>query len=313
MVVFFFVVMFTWYIYTSGSANFNSFVEFGNHIYGQLGDFFNPASRGQTVLTGLGVSESPSIWNTISRIFAYLTQALIVFGFVALITKRGKILIKNEYFILGLAAMTFLGMLILVPGLANAFKMTRFYHVLLFFLAPFCVIGAEFVVRLLSKREKEFAVCALMLVVLVPYFLFQTELVFEVAGVESGSLPLSKYRINALELYGHFGYTDAYSVFGAQWLSRNVDVEKSGLYADASTIYSVLTIYGMIYEGNVNALSNTTLVAANGAVYLSTLNIVDGVIPFGQLSWNTSKLSSIFDDLNMVYTNGGSDIYENSG
>ena len=313
MVVFFFVVMFTWYIYTSGSASFNSFVEFGNHVYGQLGDFFNPASRGQTVLTGLGVAESPSIWNTISRIFAYLTEALIVVGFISLVTKRRRIRIENEYFILSITAMAFLAMLIVVPGLANTFNMTRFYQVLLFFLAPFCVMGAEFIVRLFSKREKEFAVCALLLIVLVPYFLFQTEFVFEVTKSDSWSVPLSGYRMSALRLYGHYGYTDAYSVFGAQWLSRNVDAKNSELYADDSARASVLTIYGMIYGGNVNALSNTTLVAANGVVYLSTLNVVDGVIQFGQLSWNTSKLSSIFDDLNMVYTNGGSEILKNNG
>lgn len=317
MVVFFFVVMFTWYIYTSGSAGFNSFVAFGNQVYGQLGDFLNPASRGQTVLEGLGVAASPSIWNTISRIFAYLTQALIVVGFVGLVTglvtKRGRIRFENEYFILGLTAMVFLAMLVLVPGLANTFNMTRFYEVLLFFLAPFCVMGAEFVFRLLSKRKKEFAVCALMLIVLVPYFLFQTEFVFEVTKSDSWSIPLSGYRMTALRLYGHYGYTDAYSVYGAQWLSRNVDVKNSELYADGSARDSVLTIYGLIYVGNVNALSNTTLVTANGVVYLSTLNVFDRVILSGQLSWNTSKLSSIFDDLSMVYTNGGSEIYKNNG
>ena len=314
MVVFFFVVMFAWYIYTSGSASFNSFVEFGNHVYGQLGDFFNPASRGQTVLTGLGVAASPSIWNTISRIFAYLTQALIVVGFVGLVTglvtKRGRIRIENEYIILGLTAMAFLAALVLVPGLANAFNMTRFYQVLLFFLAPFCVMGAEFVTRLLSKRKKEFAVCALMLIALVPYFLFQTEFVFEVTGSDSWSIPLSGYRMNALRLYGHYGYTDVYSVYGAQWLSRNGDVKNSELYADDSAAGSVLTIYGMIYIGDVNGLSNTTRVAANSVVYLDTLNVVHGVIPSGQLL-NSSELSYIFNDLNIVYTNGGSEIYKN--
>jgi uncharacterized membrane protein len=312
MVVFFFVVVFTWYIYTSGSATFNSFLEFGDYVYGQLGDFFNPASRGQAVLTGLGMAESPSIWNTISRIFAYLTQAFIVVGFVGLVTKRTRIRVEKEYFILSLTAMAFLAMLILVPGLADTLNMTRFYHILLFFLAPFCVMGAEFIVKLLSKREKEFAVSALLLIVLVPYFLFQTGFVYEVTGSDSWSIPLSGYRMNALRLYGQYGYTDAYSVYGAQWLSENIDVENSGLYADESARSSVLTIYGMIYRGHVNGLSNITIVAANGVVYLSTLNVVDGVIPFGRLSWNTSELSSVFDDLNVVYANGGSEIYKHS-
>jgi len=310
MIIFFFTVMFTWYIYTSGSATFNSFLEFGDNVYRQLGDFFNPASRGQTVMTGLGLAESPSIWNTISRMFAYLTQAFIVFGFVGLVTKLTSIRIGKEYLILGLTAMALLAMLILVPGLANTMNMTRFYHILLFFLAPFCVVGAEFIVKLLSKRERAFAVSTLLLIVLVPYFLFQTEFVFEVTGSDSWSIPLSGYRMNALRLYGHYGYTDAYSVYGAQWLSKKVNLEDSELYADESALGSVLTLYGMIYRGS--SLSNVTIVADNGVVYLSSLNVVEGVIPFGQFSWNTSELSFIFDDLNLVYANGGCELYKNS-
>jgi uncharacterized membrane protein len=312
MVIFFFVVMFTWYIYTSGSATFDSFLEFGDYVYRQLDDFFNPASRGQAVMTGLGMAESPSIWNTISRISAYLTQAFIVFGFAGLVTKRTRIHIEKEYFILSLTAMAFLAMLILIPGLANTLNMTRFYHILLFFLAPFCAMGVEFIVNFLSKREKELAVSVLLLIVLVPYFLFQTGFVYEVTGSDSWSIPLSGYRMNALRLYVHYGYTDAHSVYGAQWLSKNVDVTNSGLYADASSRIYVLTIYGMIYRGYVNELSNVTKVADNGVVYLSTVNVVEGMIPFGRLSWNSGELSFIFDDLNIIYANGGSEIYKHS-
>ena len=311
MVVFFFVVMFTWYIYTSGSATFDSFLESGDYVYRQLGDFLNLATREETVLRGLGLESPPTIWNTISRIFAYFTQAFIVFGFVGLVTKRTRIHVEKEYFIFSSTAMAFLAMLILVPGLANTLNMTRFYHILLFFLAPFCVVGAELIVKLLSKREKEFAVSALLLIVLVPYFLFQTNFVYEVTGSDSWSIPLSGYRMNALRLYGLYGYTDAYSVYGAQWLSKNVNFKNSALYADVSSRNTVLTIYGMIYSGYVNTLSNTTTVADNGVVYLSTLNVVEGVIPFGKLSWNSSELSPIFDNLNKVYTNGGSEVYKN--
>jgi uncharacterized membrane protein len=314
MVVLFLAIMFTWYIYTSGSATFNSFLKFGNAVYGHLGEFFNPASRGQTVLTGLGVAQSPSIWNTISRGFAYLTEALIAVGFIGLASAyaRGKIRIKNEYFILSSTAMAFLAMVILVPYLANTLNMTRFYHILLFFLAPLCVMGTGFVVRLLSKREKELTVCALLLIVLVPFFLFQTEFVFEVTGSTSWSIPLSGYRMNALELYGHYGYTDVYSVYGAQWLSRDVDLNNSELYADGSGETVVLIMYGMIYIGYVNVLSNTTIVADGGVVYLSTLNVVANMIPSEGLLWNTSQLSSVFNDLNALYANGGSEIYKHS-
>jgi hypothetical protein len=161
------------------------------------------------------------------------------------------------------------------------------------------------------KREKEVAVSVLLVIVLVPYFLFQTGFMYEVTGSESWSIPLSGYRMNALRLYGQYGCTDSYSVYGARWLSENVNIGNSGLYADGSSRNYVLTIYGMVYRGYVNLLSNTTFVTRNGVVYLSTLNIIEGVIPFERFSWNTTELTFIFDDLSLVYTNGGSITYEN--
>ena len=310
MVVLFFVIMFTWYIYISGSASFLSILEKIDHVYSQLGGFFDFASRGDTVLTGLGLAESPSICNTVSRMFAYLTQALIVFGFIGLVTKRAKIKIEKEYFIFSITAVVFLGALIVVPGLATTFNMTRFYHVLLFFLAPLCVVGAGLIVKLLSKREKEIAVCALLVLVLVPYFLFQTSFLYEVSGSDSWSISLSKYRMDGVRLYGHYGYTDAYSVSGAQWLSTNVDVKNSLVYADERTRANVLTMYGLIHSGYVNSLSNTTTLADNGFVYLSSLNVAEDVFPSKKFVWNSSELSFSFDDLNKIYTNGGSEIYQ---
>ncbi|MCW3986022.1 MAG: DUF2206 domain-containing protein [Candidatus Bathyarchaeota archaeon] len=311
MVVFFFVVMFTWYIYTSSSTVFDSFLSFSDYVYRQLGDFFNPTSRGQTVLTGLGLIESPSIWNTISRAFAYLTQALIAVGFVGLVTKRTRFRFDKEYFAISIVAMAFLAALILVPGLANTMNMTRFYHILLFFLAPFCILGGEVIVNIISKREKELVVSVLLLTVLVPYFLFQTGFIYEVTGSDNWSVPLSKHRMTALRLYGNIGYMDGKSVSGALWLSKNVDVENSRLYADGVSRNNVLTIYGMVYRGYVYGLSNTTIVADNGTVYLSTLNVVDGVIVSGSRLWNSSELSFRFDSLNRIYSNGACEIYRN--
>jgi uncharacterized membrane protein len=232
LVVFFFVTMFSWYIYTSGSATFNSFVDFGNYVYSQLGSFFNPSSRGQTVLLGLGLQAAPTIWNTVSRAFAYLTEALIVFGIVGLIMKRIDIRFEKEYSIFTLTAFAFLIALIAVPGLANTLNMTRFYHILLFFLAPMLVLGAEFLVQLISKRRIKIEASVLLVVILVPYFLFQTGFIYEITGTQSYSLSLSKHRMDAFFLRYDLGYFDDSEVSGASWMARNADLNLSRIYAD---------------------------------------------------------------------------------
>lgn len=311
MVVFFFVVMFLWYIYTTDSAVFDTILEFGDYVFRQLGDFFDPAARGETVLRGLGLEAPPSIWHMISRAFAYLTQAFIVIGFFGLMTKRTRTHLEVEYFVFTSLAVAFLAALILVPGLADTLNMTRFYHILLFFLAPLCVLGAETIVNIISKRNMEVKVSVLLLLVLVPYFLFQTYFVYEVTGSDSYSVPLSKHRMDSLRLHGKLGYTDAYSVFGARWLSNNVAVRHSQIYGDSYSRGHELRGYGLVFVGYVEVLSNVTEVEPSGIVYLSSLNIIKETVAGSRYLWNTSELSFL-SNLNVIYSNGGCEVYKNT-
>jgi len=243
IVMIFFVVMFSWYLYTANAAVFDSFVSFGENVYNQLGDLFNLASREPEVLRGLGLESSPTIWNTMSRIFAYLTEFFILVGFIALITKRKNVKLEREYFIFTVMAVIILGALIVVPGLSGTMNMTRFYHILLFFLAPLCVLGAESLGKLVSRRQTQLVASILLLIVLVPYFLFQTGFVYELTGTQSWSLPLSKNRMDTVFLRSNVGCFDECEVFGASWMSQNVDVTNRRIYSDSPSKYFVLTSY----------------------------------------------------------------------
>jgi uncharacterized membrane protein len=311
MAIIFSVLMFGWYVFTCKSSTFDSILAFGDRVRSELGDFFNPESRGQVVMRGLGLERPPTFLNAISRIFAYATEALIVLGFVGLLAKKVKNNFKREFFFFISEAIVLLILLIVLPGMAETMNMTRFYHVLLFFLAPLCVLGAEFVSKLIIKRKHEVATLVLMVCVLVPYFFFQTHFLFEVTGGNSLSVPLSGYRMDVLQLYA-LGYIDTYSMHGAQWISKNVDFIGLRLYSDGYSREYVLTIYGAVYPDYIDELSNVTIIKDKGVVYLSTINVIGDVIPFGRFSWNTSELSSVFDDLNIIYTNGGSGIYKHS-
>jgi len=311
IVLCFSIIMFSWYLYTSNSAVFDAFLGFGEHVRSQLGEFFSPAARGETVLRGLGLEAPPTIWNMMSRIFAYITQLLIVVGFVGMITKRVGYHFEIGYLLLSLFSVMFLAALILVPGLANTMNMTRFYHILLFFLAPLCVLGAKTIMNIVSRRKTEMIASLLLLTVLIPYFLFQVGFVYEVTGNDSWSVPLSKYRMPAYRLYGQLGYTTAYSISGAAWVSENVAVEYTQIYADAWGRVTELRAYGSVYVGYVETLSNTTRIAANGIVYLSSLNIIEETVVGSRYVWNPSELDFL-SDLNTVYSNGGCEVYKNT-
>lgn len=311
LVVSFSAMMFSWYIFTSGSTVFESILTFANYVLSQLGDFLNPAARGQTVLIGLGLAPAPTIWNTISRIFAYATEFLIVIGFIGLATKKVKYRFDRDYLTFTFIAMALLIALLIVPGLANTMNMTRFYHILLFFLAPLCVLGADFLANLVHRRSR-LLISVLLVSILVPYFLFQTGFVYEVTSAsDSYSLSLSKNRMTPTLLYGGYAYIDAYSVFGAQWLSKNVNITNSSIYSDDLSRSNVLNSYGLISQDLVNELTNVTTLSPGSMVYLSSFNIQEKTLWSTGGPYNLTKLSFNIDDLNKVYCNGASEVYKN--
>jgi uncharacterized membrane protein len=316
MVLFFFVVMFSWYIYTSHGGVFNDFLSYGNYVAAQMGDFFNPASRGSTVLRGLGLEASPSLWNTLSRFFAYLTEGCIVVGFLGPLFKRAYFKVE-EYKILGYVALAFLVSLIIVPGLSDTMNMTRFYHILLFFIAPMCVVGVSIIVSSgvrvfkpllkILKHNEPLVVSVLSLIIIIPYFLFQTGFVYEVVQIDSWSLPLSKYRMQPLTLLGTTGYVFSTDVLSARWVHQNVEFQNETLCADMSALSNVITSQGIIFHTTIEILSNVT--KSPTAVYLSHLNVREGFVVGEVRLWNTSEVSGVFGDLNMVYSNGDACFY----
>jgi uncharacterized membrane protein len=249
--------------------------------------------------------QSPSFLNTVSRGFAYLTEIFIVIGVIALIRKKNPFRFERDFTVFSILAVATLILLTVVPGLANTLSMTRFYHILLMILAPFCVVGmwafAQLFSKFVFKHEKKIIVTLLVVAVLVPYFLFQTNVVYEVAKTESWSIPLSEYRMNPIQLYGYYGFIDTYSVHGAQWVSGNVPY-KYNIAAD-NGLFTSLTAYGGVYRGYVTALSNGTALHPGEFVYLSYISV-----EYEKLSSN-GTLPQMLSQTDVVYSNGGSEVY----
>lgn len=309
--ILFFVIMFSWYLYTASSSVFKSIVDYGDYVYRSLSDIFNLQAREPQVLRGLGLEAPPTIWNMMSRSFHYAIEFLIVLGFIGLLTKKEKTMTKldKETFMLILVAMTFLGLIIVVPGLSKTMNMSRFFHILLFLIAPLTIIGVNFLVGVF-KKNKEFFASILLIVVLVPYFLFQTGFVYEVVGNDTWCLPLSAYRMPAYRSRGFLGYIDGRDISGVYWLKANLDIRNIAIYADVSSANYVFFSYGMVPKERIMVLSNVTTITNNSILYLSRLNTIDNIIMGMNRVWNTTDFP-LPDDLNKVYTDGACEIYIN--
>jgi uncharacterized membrane protein len=308
MVAVFFAFMFSWYTFISSSAVYTSIITQLSTVLNGLGSFFNPASRGTTVLEGLGLTAAPSTLSSVSRGIAYATEFFIIIGFFVLLLQLRKKDFDSDYFIPCLGCITILVMCILLPNFADTFNMTRFYHTLLLFVAPLFVIGCVELFRfagklfgVAAKRKTEIYSLILMVLVLGAYFLFQTNLIYEVADSPNFTLPLSRYQLGSA-LYSQFDYITGPQVSGAEWLTQNTNESNLVVYAD-STMYYTLVSYGEIYVSHIVFLSNTQSLQQGQFMYLGELNTVYGEIAYNGGLYNVSDALAS-QPLAVTYNNG---------
>jgi uncharacterized membrane protein len=310
MVVFFLVSMFLWFIVTSSSATMVRIVVSERSIIGGFGDFLNPSREG-LVGVGIGLAHHISPLYTVNAIIAYTTEFFIIIGFIVLLLQLKKKTFDFEYFILCLAGMLILVISTLVPFFAGAFGINRFYHIALLFLSPLFAIGCiglfRFVIKLLgvaAKRKTEIFSLVLVVLVLGSYFLFQTNVVYEVAGVESWSLPLSRYRLND-RLYSSFVYVTESQVSSAKWLSQNNQEPNWAVYTDPSVGLNLIA-YGGIYT-DVNIWFPGSTLQHGQFIYLAELYTVYDELEFNSKAYNaTDTLAS--QQLSVIYNNGFSEV-----
>jgi len=306
--------------------------------------FVNIYDRLQEFSSGPGISGlMPTFISPIheaSKYLFYILQFNIVIGLARLIGGYKKTRFSPEYLSMSLASMCVLMMCIFIPTFAASLNMTRFYHITLFFLAPFSVLGGLTIVDLLtSLKSRSFTYIrklsaksgksALFLVslLIVSSFLFRVGFVYEVTGdiPSSLSLSLNRMRTNpfvAVDIWS--AYIPEQDVFSATWLSAHAS-DESKVYADRLSRLYVLTSYGMIpmayvrnEEQSQNGKTTYDFMLRNkgnqiykGYVYLRQLNVVYGKMADIDQSkyWSTASIYIFLDSLDKIYSNGDSDIY----
>jgi len=310
MVALFAILTFAWFIYTSAASTFDDLLRAANTVSNNfVSDFFNPQSRGTQVLEGIGASGINTFFHFIGRYIYYVTEALVVIGFLGLLLKKRRSFLNDEFNLLVFCNILLLGACIVIPNFAGTFNITRFYHVALFFLAPFCVLGGIDVLSLLSgkKVKEKYLGLIVVLVVLIPFFFFQTGFIYEVAKEESYSLPLSAYRFDTMKLVS-MGVLSESEVSSGVWLSQYRNLSRF-VYADieSGSIFD--------YSGVQNGvwLSLGVPVRSGSYVYLRQYNVYDGIVfsSYGSVGvFNVSQIVPSLDTTNIIYSSSSCEIYK---
>jgi uncharacterized membrane protein len=244
-----------------------------------------------------------------------IPYVLILVGFIALVGKYRKTKMQSEYFLMVLASISVLSLVLIVPAVSPAFLAERFFHVSLLFLAPVCVLGGVASLKLITrpflKQKHERSFLQIVCILLVVIFLFKIGFVNEVIGDVPFHSSLNFTRMQTsqnptIRALLYESYVPEEDIYGAVWL-RNMVPTNSSIYADDTSRKHVLLVYGMIEIGWEDILP-TNITKPDAYIYLRFLNshgMLKGPTDFS----NMTEVSEQLKRANMIYSNGGSEIY----
>jgi len=309
--VLFLVMAFSWYIFVSNSGPFADFVKFGNNIYSNFStDFFNPSSRGSTVLSGIGLGSAGSPLHQIGRYVFYVTEALLVIGFFKLIIQRKKLKFDTEFMVIIVFNFAILVMTIVVPLLASSFREERFYEITVLFLSPMAIFGIKAVSEIGQKLWRKSSFLGLALIVLVVFFMFQSEFIYAITGDVTWTVEMTMYNPDRLSLSNQFVWQK--EVVAGQWFAHYMATgNKSMVFSDVFSDRNILTAFCSLDRGSVQVLSNRTLNLQSGSsIFLRWVNVEPGIMTGQNYLWKTTDISALLNSTDKVYSNGYCEVYQ---
>jgi len=281
-------------------------------------------AREPLVQTALGLDFlSASSQGKVFRIFQYITQIFIVIGFIRLIFRPRGLKFTAEYIAFTAGSALLLAACIFLPGFSASMNATRFYHIALLLLTPLCILGGEGIwlavsalwhkSRLVAATEDNQAyINFLVLVVLIPYFLFTSGFVFEVTGHEvidkidsPYSIALSSHRV---DVSGVFNWQDG---AGADWLWQRLG-DGDIAYADLHG-WLLLGYENMPFSQIIGFPISVSEVSQDSYIYFRTWNIDMQEITYHtgiagcreSVSFSEAGVDDLIATRNRIYNNGG--------
>lgn len=321
----FLVFTLTWFMFVSSSSAFNTIVNIGSHISERLIDDFlsTQNSRGAYMI----VRSETSLLRYINKVMYIIIQILITVGFVKTLVNYRKLKFSVTYIGFGLY---FLFILFAAIGVSSFAVMdpSRLFHLSLFILAPFSIIGYIFVCEkvysLFTKNNSYIKnpnnLYKLFSIFLVIFFLFNTGFIFEISKDHPNSIAISQNTIqnygDTVDLASFYGnYIITQNVYSGIWLGKFIGNNRSVYRGDLIQGYPSLTIYGGIDKSNIKQFDINTTKIDSGYIQITYANRIKNVGStwYNPLQKRTAYTFSdvlfLFEGKNDVYDNGGSNIF----
>ena len=304
-----------WYMYVSASAAFDVIVRIGNHMATNTFELFNPEEV--QALHMIGMTMSPL--HSITKYLHLITMFFISIGILALLLKRSGVKFEKEFSAFSLMFFMICLVSLVTPYTSTAIGTDRAYHITLFFLAPFCVIGCITIFKMMSRvvraswtDQSVRSSLKVLSVFLAIFLLFNTGLVYEVAKDNPTSISL-----NTTITHPRFHFNDE-EAYGAQWLV-NMAENESEIYAGD---FERLILYDFVRDKYkvIKFHNETKRVSHNSYIFMGLLNVRDDEVvvlrreakcffrDYPKLS-NSTFYNKVIIYANKIYANGGAQVY----
>lgn len=304
----FMLFLLIWYIYTSNSTIFQSFIDIGRSIIDNIYSFMDPSA---TQGLSLVMEEQTTLLRNLQKNFYLISQLFISIGVLALLFGKDGMKFKKEFKSLSLAAFIVLVAGVVLPFFSSQMNTTRLYHVALIILAPFCVLGimkiANFFklflkLKLFSmfnlSRNYLFTFISLFFVV---FLFFNTGLVYQVLD---DAHPTSF----ALSTSYDFPKFNQKEVNSGEWLEK---YSNNTVYADK---YRASVLGSMVSTKEIPAYFD--LVDSGSYVFLGTVNIArKQILTYQMVGANIAvnegyrSPEEILNGRSKIYDDGGAYVY----
>jgi uncharacterized membrane protein len=321
-----FVMTFSWY-----TLNWAPLILFTKNIEAPLLQLITgiipTAGAASTTMFATPQVFTASTW--INLLLSGIANLFLIIGVLAIILQPKGTGISAQFKVMLTIAAFILIVSLIVPNISTILNFNRFYGITLLFLSPCFVLGGQTLIVTLGKalmkikrplkrqftsKNKNLELAFFFVaIILSAYFLSQVGFVNRVSGGAIYSYRVDFDRVimsndSQVKIGFYNTYTPEQDVFSASWLSY-YKVESTKVFADDARAKHVLVSYALIPSELLLPITNTISPQQGSLVYLGTLNIVNGIITTITGSFNTSEISFLRDQNNIVYSNGNSEIW----
>lgn len=315
IVVIFFTLIFFWYSQITGSV-FNYGVKFFTKTLNNLQYFFILESRGTQVSTAVG--SNPDVYTIpyMTRfIVSWLTIAFIAIGILTILFRYRYTVnfssrmesrtqeslsrkLDSDFFILSFVCSAILMVCTILPFVFIGYDMMRTYFQMMVLLSFFFVIGAIKISRMIHFKRAYL----MAFIILILFFMSNNGIIYQISGVPQ------EITLNSEGQHYDMMYIHEQEPFAAKWL-KDHGQENHNIYTDWVGRGNLIS-QGMIQNPRYLYLIDGGKSPREGYIYLPYVAVVDHKLLDKDYLWhNLTNYEKEFNSLILIYSNGGSAIY----